>query len=262
MSRTPGNVIAAFEAGRARWPGVEVPLDRFAAHVEGLQVDDDDLRLRGTDLFLAAACAAGDVAALRHFDTAFVSSVDGRVARFQLSADKVDELRQKLRTKLFVGLSPGIRRYQGRAPLAAWLHVTAVRVAIDIAALAPRAATDVDLFELVGDDQTPEIETARRQHEERFRLALEESFRQLSARDKTILRLHVVDGLNIDAIGAIYGVHRATAARWLVAIRARVYDGLKQQFVMQWNASSSELRSLVWLLRDHIHLTAKRVLES
>jgi hypothetical protein len=47
----------------------------------------------------------------------------------------------------------------------------------------------------------------------------------------------------------------------LVAIRARVYDRLKQQFVMQWHASSSELRSLVWLLRDHIHITAKRVLE-
>jgi RNA polymerase sigma-70 factor (ECF subfamily) len=261
MAPPPANVIAAFEAGRARWPGVELPLDAFAAHLEALEVDPGDLALRGTDLFLATACAAGDAAALRHFDASYVSGVDGRVARFELSADKVDELRQKLRTKLLMGPSLGIRRYRGRAPLAAWLHVTAVRVAIDIAALVPRSGTDVDLFELVGADQTPEIETARRQYQDRFRLALEESFRELSARDKTILRLHVVDGLNIDAIGAIYGVHRATAARWLVAIRARVYDRLKQQFAMQWHASSSELRSLVWLLRDHIHITAKRVLE-
>src|SRR6478672_633598 len=142
MARPANKVIAAFEAGRRQWPGVELPLDAFAAHLDATGVDADDLALRGPDLFLAAGCAAGDAAALRHFDAAFVASVDGRVARFALTSDKIDELRQKLRRKLFVGPSPGIRRYRGLAPLGAWLHVTATRVAIDVAALAP--GTEID----------------------------------------------------------------------------------------------------------------------
>jgi RNA polymerase sigma-70 factor (ECF subfamily) len=260
MASPPGNVIAAFEAGRARWPGVDLTLDAFAARVAALDVAAADLALRAAELFLAIGCAAGDRAALRHFEAAFIATVDGRVARFDLSPDKIDELRQRIRTKVLLGPAPGIRRYSGRAPLAAWLHVTAVRLAIDIAASPALTGADVDLLELVGPDHTPEVKTAENLYEERFRSALEEIFRQLPGRDKTLLRLHVVDGLNIDAIGAIYGVHRATAARWLVGIRTRVYDRLKKQFVTKWKASSSELRSLVWLLRDRIQITAKRVL--
>src|SRR5262245_28483153 len=107
MTPPAGDVIAAFEAGRACWPGVGLSLEDFAARVAALDVGGDDLTLRGPDLFLATACAAGDPAALRHFDANFIAGVDGRVARFELSADKLDELRQKVRTKLLVGPSPG-----------------------------------------------------------------------------------------------------------------------------------------------------------
>src|SRR4051812_30570365 len=242
----PG-LLAAFEAGRARWPDIALPLVNFSARIEAIEVADDDLSLRGPELFLAAACAAGDRAALRHFEATFIAGIDGRVARFKLPPDKLDELRQKVRTKLLLGPSPGIRRYRGRAPLGAWLHVTAVRLAIDIAAAPPAPGIDVDLWDLVGTEQTPELEAARKQYHDRFRAALEDSFNTLSAREKTILRLHVVDGLNIDAIGTIYGVHRATVARWIVGIRTRVYDRLKKDFAARWNSSSSELRSIVWL---------------
>jgi RNA polymerase sigma-70 factor, ECF subfamily len=255
-------LLAAFEAGRAQWPGVGLLFDDFAARIEALEVADEDLALRGPDLFLATACAAGDKTAIRQFDAAFIAGLDGRVARFAFPPDKLDELRQKVRTKLLVGKSPGISRYRGRAPMGAWLHVTVIRLAVDVAALPSAAGMDVDLLDLVGPEQTPELEAVRRQYQDKFRAALEDSFTTLSQREKTILRLHVVDGLNIDAIGAIYGVHRATAARWIVGIRARVFDRLKKDFATRWNASSSELRSIVWLLRDQIHITAKRVLGS
>jgi len=262
MVESRRNLLAAFEAGRERWPGVALPLEDFARRMDALEIDGEDLALRGPDLYLAAACATGDEAALRHFDAAFVSDVGRRLARFDLSDGKLDEVRQRIRTKLFVGPAPGIGGYRGRAPLSAWLHVTAVRVATDVAAIGGSRGTEVEIVGLIAPEQTPEIETARNMYGERFREALEASFAALTPREKTILRLHVVDGLNIDAIGAIYAVHRATAARWLVGIRARVYDRLKKDFEMRWNASSSELRSLVWLLRDQIHITAKRVLDA
>ncbi len=90
--------------------------------------------------------------------------------------------------------------------------------------------------------------------------ALEESIQSLDARDKTLLRLNVVDGLNIDVIGRIYKVHRATVARWLVAIRRKIFDDLRARAALHWGASSGDLRSLVRILGDDIHLSARRIL--
>jgi RNA polymerase sigma-70 factor (ECF subfamily) len=213
-------------------------------------------------VFLAMACAAGDPVALRRFDEEFLSQVEGHVARFQLPHDVVDDIRQRVRVKLLVGSPPGIGGYGGRGPLGAWLRVTAVRVAIDASAVAPDVAPYADLLEVVALDASPELETTRILYRERLRAALEDSLGALCARDRTLLRFHVVEGLNIDAIAAIYRVHRATAARWLVAIRGRVFEDLRQRIKLAWNPSRSELRSLIWILRDQIHITAQRVLRS
>jgi RNA polymerase sigma-70 factor (ECF subfamily) len=163
--------------------------------------------------------------------------------------------------KVLMGQPPGIARYGGRGPIGAWLRVTAVRLAIDAANIAPGAASLTELLELSSDDAGPELATARRLYHERFRAALEESVKALSARDRTILRFHVVDGLHVDAIAAIYRVHRATVARWLVGIRGQVFENLRGRLNVEWKASPSELRSLIWMLRDQIHLTATRVLQ-
>ncbi|HTA18393.1 MAG TPA: hypothetical protein VK989_03825, partial [Polyangia bacterium] len=80
--------------------------------------------------------------------------------------------------------------------------------------------------------------------------------------DKTLLRLHLVDRLDIDAIGAIYRSHRATIARRLVGIRAKLLADLRERFALRWGVSSSEVRSLFRLLGNEIHLSARRVLNA
>jgi RNA polymerase sigma-70 factor (ECF subfamily) len=258
--QSPADLETVWQRGRSQWPGVCLSLDEFASRLGQVEVAPHDLNLRGTDLFLAMACAAGDPAALGYFESVLLSRVNAYVARFHLSADKLDDVRQKVRIKALVGDTPGIGRYRGQAPLAVWVHVTAVRLAIDAVAPQRAQAVEVDLLDLVSWDHGPETETAKRLYGPRLQAALEGILRSLPERDQTILRFHVVEGLNVDAIGAIYGVHRATVARWLVAIRARVFDKLKQEFAVGWKASSSELRSLVSLLRDYIDITAKRIL--
>ena len=252
-------LLAAFDAGRARWSDVALPFDDFTARMEALDVADED-SLSAARICSSPPPARRARAAVRNFDVAFIADLERRVARFRLRRTSSMSFARS-RTKLFVGPSPGIRGIAARAAgRLASRH--GVRLAIDVGAPSSAATTDVDLLELVAAEQTPELDVARKQYHDRFRALLEDSFKALGAREKTILRLHVVDGLNIDAIAAIYDVHRATVARWLVAIRARVYDRLKQEFAVRWNASSSELRSIVRLLRDHIHITAKRVLDS
>ena len=173
------------------------------------------------------------------------------------------EVRQKVRLKLLLGTPPGVARYRGQAPLTAFVRVTAVRVAVDVAAAAAatRNRPDDEMLDLlVSTDADPEMETARALYRDRFQTAIEESLANLSAREKALLRLHFIEGLNIERIGAIYRVHRATVARWLVAIRTRVLADLRKRLALQLGTTPSELRSLVTLFRDDLHVSAHRIL--
>jgi RNA polymerase sigma-70 factor (ECF subfamily) len=253
----------AFREGQRAWPGVNLAWERFSERTRELDIGEQQLGARSADLFLAWACAESDPAALRIFEAEILSRVETYVARFGLAPHALDEVRQKIRVKLLVGRSPGIRRYRGLGPLGAWVRVTAVRVALDLTAEAATSGANADLALCdlgASVDDGPELAIFRGLYRDRFRAGIEKSIDALAPRDKTLLRLYVVDGLNIEAIGAIYRVHRATVARWFVAIRSRVLASLRGQLGLRFEPSPSELRSLIRLLHDDIHLSARRIL--
>jgi RNA polymerase sigma-70 factor, ECF subfamily len=256
----------AYEAGRQAWPDLDLDHERFAERARAGRVAPEDLRARAADLFLAYACADGDRTALRQFEAAILSRVEIYVARLGMTAPALDETRQRVRVKLLTGDPPAIARYRGRGPLAAWVRVTTVRLALDLAASdeggAPKSA-DRELLELTAPlDDNPEMEAARALYRQRFQAGLEAALAGLSTRDKTLLRLHVVEALNVDAIGRIYRVHRATAARWLLAIRSRIFQSVRNELGLRRLVSPSELGSLATLLRDEIHISAERILRA
>jgi len=256
---------AAFRRASELWPDIALTLDQFCVRAATLAVSPQALEARCQDLFLAFACAEREPHALHALEERYLSQIDSHVRRFALPNHLMDEVRQRLRVKLLVGASPGIARYAGHGPLLAFVRVAAVRVAVDTvtAAGAELGASEDDLLESYAsfaDD--PEIGTIKNLYRDRFRAQLEESFAALSLSDKTLLRLHLVDRLDIDAIGAIYRSHRATVARRLVGIRAKLLADLRQRFALRWGVSSSEVRSLFRLLGNEIHLSARRVLNA
>ena len=97
-------------------------------------------------------------------------------------------------------------------------------------------------------------------YRDRLNEVLEQSFAALKPREKDVLRLHVVEQANIDVLGRTYRVHRATAARWLVTIRERIFKDLCARAFREWGASTSELRGLLAALRDDLDFSAPRVL--
>jgi RNA polymerase sigma-70 factor, ECF subfamily len=252
----------AYKVGREIWPGVALTSARFLAQAAAADIAPDRLTQRSADIFLAFACADGDQRAIQYFEREILSQIDLYVARFALGNHALDEVRQRVRVKLLVGGSPGIARYRGYGTLAAWVRITAVRVAIDVTGGATsRQLADVDVLDLgVSLEESPELATARSLYRDRLRAALETSLRDLAPRDRTLLRLYVVDGLNIDAIGVLYKVHRATVARWFVAIRAGVFDSVRDKLGLQRRPSPSEMWSLIGLLHDDIQISARRVL--
>jgi RNA polymerase sigma-70 factor (ECF subfamily) len=258
-------MAVAYEIGRKAWPAIVLDWERFAERAREAGVTPEDLTANAADLFLAYACAEGDRVALHQFETTILSRVEIYIGRLNMSELTLDETRQRVRVKLFTGNPPAIARYRGRGSLGAWVRITSVRLALDLLAASgsSTASPDVELLEMTAPlDDSPELAAARELYRQRFQTGLQAALVALSARDKTLLRLHVMEGLNIDAIGKIYRVHRATAARWLVEIRSQIFDSLRSDLGLRQIGGSSELRSLAGLLRDEVHLSAARILNT
>ncbi len=252
----------AFAAGRAAWPSVALPQPAFAEHLSRLAVEPDDLRTRGADLYLAASCLVGDPAALLAFEHSFLEPVPRLLTRLQLRPHHHDELRQQLRIKLLVGPPPLIADYRGMGPLGAWVRICAFRLALDLKLGSEHKQGDSEALEaMIVPEVGREVTIDAGTHREAFDSALRDALATLTPRDKTLLRLHFLDGMNIDALGVLFRVHRATVARWLVSIRGQVLERVRQRLSMDLGASASEARSLIRVFRSDVQLSIRRMLD-
>jgi RNA polymerase sigma-70 factor (ECF subfamily) len=265
----PGNdaaidaaIDAAHEAGRAAWPQVSFPRADFERWARAADVDVDALVSRGDELYLVAACVAQQPGAIAAFEKRFLASLTTNVGRVALSSDQADELRQQLRVTLLTGENPRIGTFRGQGPLGAWVQVCAVRLALRLGSNRSRMLMpDTGLLEeLVSRDADQELLAAKARYQDTFQSALEECFVGLDGRQKTLLRMHFLDGMSIDEMGLVFRVHRATIARWLVAIRREVLETLCRKVSMHLRTSSSEFNSLVRLVHSDVRLSLRRLL--
>lgn len=234
----------------------------FVAHVRRNGISADRLATFAADVFWAAALACGDRAALAAFDAQITARVPSFLRRFAPTRETVTEQTQLLRIKLLTGADARIGSYAGKGPLLAWARVTCVNQFLDAAGPFVRGEVTLeDVSELSDGRDDPELRMLKHQHGVTVQRAFEESLQSLSARDKTILRLHVSDRLGIDEIGRLYGVHRATAARWILAIRQTILDSVQRSVGVQLGGTNTSVRSLVKLFRDEIHLSVDRLLD-
>lgn len=221
-------LAAALAAARTAWPTVTVEPDRFVRHLaerlpSGQPAAAALQGMRTADLYLACACAGGDPEALRVFDAAYRRDVHAALAGLRLGAAEVDDLAQVLRARFFVGeggASPKIADYAGRGQLRGWVRAAATRTGLShIEARRPEVPLDDGLFDHVGSTGDPELDHLKRRYRAEFRRAFEEALASLTRREQMLLAQSFVDELSIDQIGVIHGVHRATAARWIVKAR-------------------------------------------
>jgi RNA polymerase sigma-70 factor (ECF subfamily) len=251
----------AYDAGRRSWPGVNVDKAFFAERIRILAVEEDQLLTLAGDLYLASACLARDKEGVLAFEKGFLAPVPRLLTRVALSPHQEDELRQQLRIKLLVGPAPKIGEYRGMGPLGGWVRVCALRLALDLKLGADNRRSDGDALDaLMVGGTGGEIQLDAEHHRAAFQAALQESLAGLSPREKTLLRLHFLDGMSIDAIGIVFRVHRATVARWLVAIRTQVLDRVRVKLALEIGASPSEAQSLVRLLRSEVQVSIRRIL--
>jgi RNA polymerase sigma-70 factor (ECF subfamily) len=254
-------IRSAWTKGREQFPRAQLDEDAFRQGVAALGVSARDLPERAGELYLVLACLAGDAAALAEFDRTFVAAVARYVAHFPLSAAQLADLQQDLRVRLLAGARPRLGTYSGRAALGTWIRVIAIRAALDMMAARDRPGSEVpSLDDLVATYSSPDLALARHAVRPALQEALREGMEMLSADERTVLRLHFVDGLNIDAIGRIYQVHRSTVGRWLITIRTRLFEHVRGKLALDLAPSPSELRSMFRLVKSDLRLSIDRLL--
>jgi len=254
----------AWEAGRAAWPEVVLALASFASFAARL-APGAAVRFP-EDLYLAAACGAGNSVALATFEREMLAPTRGAIRSIDSSDDFVDEAFQRLRANLFVGGSrPGIEGYAGRGPLRAWVGVSAVRTALMMRRLrhhAKEVPVDDDWTEVIATISTnnPELELLKHQYAAAFSAALRAAIHALEPRLRAVLRMSFVDAVSIDEIASVYSVHRATAARWIQRACDAVFAHTRQALAQQLALSGTELDRMTALVQSQLDVSISQLL--
>lgn len=215
------------------------------------------------ELTLAAAVAAGDPAAIREFETRYLVPVRSQLRAMNLNAADIADIEQTLRIKLLVGADgapPRLVQYAGQGKLGGLVRVAAVREALTLLRRKKTTTSEDWLEELSSPDDDPELVHLKARHRVEFKAAFEEAVRRLSPREHTLLRLHLVRQHSIDHIGAVYGVHRATAARWIEAAKRSLRTETTKILAERFELRGPELERVVALIESRIELSIDRLL--
>jgi RNA polymerase sigma-70 factor (ECF subfamily) len=256
-------VVAAVAEGVRRWPAIALTAEQLEAHVRQSGRDPLASIPHGAELYLAAGCAAGDRAALAVFENEYVARVPLYVSRLSLREELLDDLRQRVRIRLLFDQPPRIGSYAGLGPLDGFVRLTAVRLGLDLLEAQKSLPRPMDPVLLTSGlhGAEPCFDVARARYGPLFQTVLQEALEGLGDRDKALLRFHFVEQLNIEEIGRIYRIHRATAARWLLDIRRRLLAAVQERLSLEVRiTTSSEFRSLLDVVRDDLHLSLSRIL--
>lgn len=250
----------AFASALAAWPGISLPREALAERVGDAELES----LHVNDLVLALSCARGDARALSHFERSFLTQIPQAISHVAKDASAREEVMQRLRLKLFVpseGRAARITDYAGRGPLGGWLRVAAVREALNLVrGIKPEGEMSVDELAGPGRADDPELALVRARHGRELAEAFRETVAALPDDDRTVLRMHYVDGLEIEDVGRVFGVHRTTASRWLQKTREKVLDGTRRRVRERLRGSESEVESVLRLAQSDFDVSLNRVL--
>lgn len=258
---------ALTETGRAAWPALTLASANFVAHVRRhLTTAPDPVAaarsLNAPDLYLACACLHRVPGAIEVFVDKYLTHMPALLAGCPDALPLADEVGQVLREKLLVGTAespPRIIQYQGRGSLVRWVQVTAVHTALKLKPSRAHAGEEriMDLLAI----EDPEMGYLKDLYAGKVKRAFEEAFAGLLAEQRTLLRLHFLDGLSTSALAVFLRRHRATAARQVVSALDALQDGVRRSLHERLAMDPSEIDSVVRLVRSRLDLSLHRLLK-
>lgn len=253
--------------GSIEWPAITLARERFANELArrlGSDLTPANVAKLHHDIYLAIACADADAAAVAACEKLCALEVELAGSRLRATPTQIDDLRSELRRLMFTGedgRTAALLAFTGRGDLRGYARVIAART------LARRMRQDRKEVEL-GDDMLdvlpPHIDPEVAYLREHYRTEVDAVFRAAIAtlpdRSRAVLRYHLLDGWSIDEIGALYHVHRATAARWLTSAREELGGQIRAALAQRLAISESQVDSIVALVTSRIEISLDRLL--
>lgn len=243
--------------------------ERFLALCEetwGFRVPDQVLRgwvapMTGTpDPGVALACGLfhQQPEARAAFERLVTPRVKAALQRAGATAVEVDELVQASLTRVLVE-SGGerLKQYRGQGTFPAFVITVALRLFSTTRSATTREAPDEGLERLPAVLDL-ERHLARSQHRAHFSQAFRAAIEALPARQRTLLKLNLVNGSSIDELAPMYQVSRATVARWLAQAR----DALRTETLRRLSATTrmegDDLEGLMASLESSFDVSLRR----
>ncbi len=254
---------------QAAWPEFHLDAGRWGAFIAGLVGTDaaELAKLHFVDLALVFACLDGDDAAREAFRIEYGPVVRSGLERLESSEDAAADLEQTIWERVLVGTSdrpPKLADYAGTGPLIHWLRVVLVRMRTDVVRRRARRPSGVDREpgELADQIDDPEFAYLKSHYRDLMKTAFAEAFEELEPRQRTALRLHLLDGLSTEQIGRVHGVHAATARRWLAKARSQLLEDTRARIAARGGIEASEFDSVLRLVRSRLDLSLSKLLRS
>ncbi|MDQ3338719.1 MAG: hypothetical protein M4D80_26435 [Myxococcota bacterium] len=267
LARTLDETVAA---ARKAWPQINVDPVAWIRALAALSSNPfEPARPLGSiipeDHYLAFACAGGDAAAIAACNAILVREAGFAADGTRMHASVRDEATQVVREVMFVARGdrpPAIADYAGRGALRSWLRVSVSRELVRIAKAQNRAVPlEEHLVADTGFGDDPALEELKAKYRAQLADAFRTALTKLPARDRTLLRYQLVDGLTIDEIGSIYKVHRATAARWIAQIRDDLVERTRAMMAEALGVDTAEAASIVRLVQSQLDVSVIRHLQ-
>jgi RNA polymerase sigma-70 factor (ECF subfamily) len=240
------------ERARAAWPDVELDPETFLAHREQAAGKEE----HDPDLYLACACAYGNPTAIKAFDDHYLGAVIRYIHRIDPAPEFAEEVRQLLRVRLLVAdpeQRARIAAYSAQGPLGGWVRIAAIRQAVDLKRERVAASLHSEDLQL-SVASMPEAERALlfERYGDQYSQALRVALGRLTVRERTLLRLSIVNGLTVEDLGRMYRVHKTTTARWIRTAREKLTVAIDTELKERLRLGESELRSLTGVLLSRL----------
>ena len=84
----------------------------------------------------------------------------------------------------------------------------------------------------------------------------------MTGRERTCLRLSVIEGLSLDRLGTMYRVNASTVSRWLARARQTLLAELQRQLKARENIAPEDVESIVRLVRSQVDVSLSGLLSA
>ncbi len=254
---------------QAQYPNVRLSAEEFipflARHLPQEIAQPKDLAdIQLAELFLVCAYGRGDSTAAAILESQYMPRVAASLLRLSTPPQNIADIMQELRERLFQMQNASVLRrgYSGRSALSGWLCLSAIRAAGLLHARKhrelPLEKAAAEFLPALGKDAESALLAVH--FKDLFHSAFQEAVALLSPRERNLLRYHYLMQLSVDQIGAIYRVHRATAARWVAGAKAQLVEGTRQRLLARAPLNTESLPQIMELIRSQVALNLEHVL--